>query len=113
MEVSDIRKNYPATYYDLLRWCQIELSDYPEQIQEITSPEKYLDRLTAHPRYLLDYFDSKGLYLSVGRGSEGDFDYEIFGQKVYAKNFITRLECEGDGLLELFKLLEERLNKPK
>lgn len=114
MEASTIKTQYPATYYDMLRWCQIEMEDYPEQVREISTPENYLEHLCSHPRLLLDYFDSKSFYLEVYRNPKGGWSWEIIGKEkplgIASNNNDSRLEAEGSALQDLFTQVEKQLN---
>jgi|SRR5882762_55664 len=66
------------------------------------------------PRKLYEFFDDKGLYISINLfvGAEGDigFNYYVF-KSPHSNSRKTRIEAEEGGFLEAFSVLEEQLQK--
>lgn len=113
METVEIKDLYPHCYYLMVSWAEDRVKDLPDQIAEITPVKAYLNYLCSHPYQLFEFMDSHDIFISTGwNKADKKFDCEIViksqRETKYHSNFDSRLEAEGWGLIEMFRILEKR-----
>ncbi len=115
MKVSEIKQKYPKSINLLQEYLNNQLkSSYtgPKELLESFPIEHIVNSLFSSPatmRNLYDFFDSNEIYLNITGDITWAYGIRYNNGVPGNSGFKSRIECEFEGYIEAFKLLEAKL----
>ena len=115
----ELLSKFPKTTELINKWFVKRLIDslddpdlpeeFKKQFENITVMDnKELEKIIkASPRALFDFFDSKGVYISINRDYENNSFYYTVDGKVFSDRYPVRKTVEESAIIRAFKIIEE------